>query len=102
MADNVLAVALTPLVVALLLPSVATVRVTINWPSSTKTSSKRCSEDCGIEKRPLATNLSDPLRTKALSAFPPRIRFKAVKIIVFPAPVSPVRTVKPFDISNVD
>ena len=97
-----LAVALTPFVVALLLPSAATVRVTINSPSSTSTSSKRCSEDFGIEKRPLATNLSDPLRTKALSAFPPKIRFKAVKIIVFPAPVSPVKTVKPLEISSVD
>ena len=53
-------------------------------------------------KRPLATNLSDPLRTKALSAFPPKMRFKAVRIIVLPAPVSPVKTVKPLEISSVD
>ena len=96
------AVALIPFVVALLFPSTDTVRVTINSPSSTKTSSNKCSADLGMLKRPLATNLSEPFRTKALSALPPKIRFKAVKIIVLPAPVSPVKTVKPFEISNVD
>ena len=97
-----LAVALTPFVIALLFPSAETVRVTINSPSSTSASSKRCSDDRGIENLPLATNLSEPLRTNALSAFPPKIRFKAVKIMVFPAPVSPVRTVNPLEISSVD
>ena len=92
------------LLVALLLPSAFTVLVRINCPSSTckPCSSKESCKDFGTLKLPLATNLSLPFRTSELSLLPPRIRFKAVKIIVFPAPVSPVKTVKPGDISRVE
>ena len=51
---------------------------------------------------PLATKRSEPLRTNELSALPPKMRFKAVKIMVFPAPVSPDKTVNPFEISRVE
>ena len=52
------------------------------------------SED-GIVKVALATARSWPCRTRPESAFPPKTRLSAVKTIVFPAPVSPVMTVKP-------
>jgi len=96
------AVALTPLVVALLFPSAFTVRTTINSPSSIRASSNKISCALGIENLPLATRRSEPLRTRELSALPPRIRLSAVKIIVFPAPVSPERTVRPLEISRTE
>ena len=96
-ADNVLADTDTPLLVALLLPSLVTERVIINSPSSTMTpqSSNTVLLDDGTLKRPLAINRSLPFRTNALSLLPPKIRLRAVKIMVFPAPVSPDRTVNP-------
>ena len=56
----------------------------------------------GTAKRPLATKRSLPFRTKELSLLPPKMRLSAVRIMVFPAPVSPVKTVKPGEISNVE
>ena len=102
-AAKVLAVTDTPLLVALLLPSLVTERVMINSPSSTMTphSSNTLVLDNGTVKRPLAINRSLPFRTKALSLLPPKIKLRAVKIMVFPAPVSPERTVSPFEISSV-
>ena len=96
------AVALTPLIVALLFPSAATVRTTMSSPSSMSASSNKISCALGIENFPLATNRSAPFRTRELSALPPKMRFNAVKIIVLPAPVSPDKTVNPFDISRVE
>ncbi len=96
------AVALTPFVVALLLPSAPTVRTTINSPSSINASSNKISCALGMENLPLATKRSAPFLTNELSAFPPRMRFNAVKIMVLPAPVSPDKTVNPFDISRVE
>ena len=92
------------LLVALLFPSALTVRVRINCPSSIckPFSSKELCSDFGTLKLPLATNLSLPLRTSELSLLPPKMRFNAVKIMVFPAPVSPVKTVSPGDISIVE
>ena len=49
----------------------------------------------GIANRPLATNRSLPFRTSEESLLPPNTRLRAVRIIVFPAPVSPVKTVRP-------
>ena len=86
-----------PPATALLLPSELTVRVIINSPSCaiTPRSSNFSAKSLLISKVALATALSLPCLTSAASAFPPRTRFSAVKIIVFPAPVSPVITVNP-------
>ena len=103
-AINALAGTAMELLVALLFPSIFTVRVRISSsPSRCKPlSSKVWICVFGIVKRALATNRSLPLRTKELSLLPPKIKLSAVKIIVLPAPVSPVNTVRPLEISNVE
>ena len=53
-----------------------------------------------ISNLPLTSSRSSPLLTKSESDFPPRIRFKAVKTMVLPAPVSPLITVRP-DLNSI-
>ena len=91
------AVTVVPDAVALLFPSLLTVRERISDPSSINPprSSIVALKDSGIEKVAEATSRSLPWRTRALSDFEPSNRESAVRIIVFPAPVSPVRTLSP-------
>ena len=103
MFTKVFAVTAIPLQVALLLPSLVTEREITSSLSSTATPKLSNNSFCsaGTLNRPLAISLSLPLRTRPLSLFPPKIRLRAVKIMVFPAPVSPERTVSPWENSMV-
>ena len=49
----------------------------------------------GIENFPVITARSDPALTRSASLLLPKTKPSAVKTIVLPAPVSPVKTVKP-------
>ena len=49
---------------------------------------------------PVTVALSAPTRTKSESDLSPRTNPNAVKTIVFPAPVSPVKTVRP-DLNSI-
>ena len=104
MDDNVPAGTLTPPHTALLLPSALTVLEMIRESSSNSapTSSMTGAKSFVTEKVAEATNRSLPWRTSALSLFPPRTRANAVRIMVLPAPVSPVRTFKPAPNSSSD
>ena len=55
-----------------------------------------------MEKVAEALSRSAPCLTSALSLFPPRTNDSAVRIIVLPAPVSPVRTFSPGPNSSSD
>ena len=101
---NVPAGTVTPPHEALLFPSLLTVRVTIrDEPSTSAPISSSCSFESEVtENCAVATRRSDPCLTSELSLLPPRTRLKAVRIIVFPAPVSPVNTFKPRPSSSSD
>ena len=62
---------------------------------SSSSSSREKGFFLGSEMSALADNLSLPLRIRDESDFEPERRFKAVRIMVLPAPVSPVRTLNP-------
>ena len=96
-----------PPATALLFPSLFTVRVRINEPSEISepelsTISCRSGATAGRLNCAVATKRSVPVRTNELSLLPPRTNASAVKIMVLPAPVSPVKTLSPLPSSRVD
>ncbi len=79
------------------LPSGETLRVRRSAPSSTSppASSTFSASTSSISKFADTRVRSDPVRTRSESDLAPRTKPSAVSTIVFPAPVSPVRTVNP-------
>ena len=79
------------------LPCALTVRVMTAEPSSTcpPFSAIKFAISLFTANRPVTVARSAPIRTKSESDLLPRTKPKAVKTIVLPAPVSPVKTVNP-------
>ncbi|CAB4340719.1 unannotated protein [freshwater metagenome] len=98
---------MVPPATALLFPSLFTVRVRISEPSEISepelsTISCRSGATAGRLNCAEATKRSVPVRTRELSLLPPSTKASAVKIMVLPAPVSPVKTFRPLPSSSVD
>ena len=82
-------------------PSAPTTRLSSNVPSSRSPPSHRAGRDRPPARGPdRRRSAREPERTRAASQRPPKSKPSPVTTIVFPAPVSPVTTVKPGDRSS--
>ena len=78
-------------------PLLSIVLLTITSPSSVSIPSSESSFSCSsfTLKTPCATRSFSPSRSISIFVFSPIRRFIPLKIIDFPAPVSPVRVINP-------